>query len=162
MLFKEIITVYAENHSIPINTKCILIYCWRSWYIQLPFGFKRLNFTFLYPDTPIWTSGVSEVLRAQHKQPGPVDTRPLRNPADGHAVTLIRQRAFPTTLPNSQVRNRPSPMIILQYATRLLECVYQGAFGSIYLQSTLSCDWEIQVRMQHIVSVTSLFISMNH
>jgi hypothetical protein len=41
-LFKETITVYSENHTKPINTKCRMTDCQSSWYIQLPFDFKGL------------------------------------------------------------------------------------------------------------------------
>jgi hypothetical protein len=33
MLFKEIITVYIENHTKPINTKCSITDCQSRWFI---------------------------------------------------------------------------------------------------------------------------------
>jgi hypothetical protein len=33
MLFKEIITVYSENHVKPINTKCSIADCQSRWFI---------------------------------------------------------------------------------------------------------------------------------
>jgi hypothetical protein len=32
-LFKEIITVYSENHAKPINAKCSIIDCQKRWFI---------------------------------------------------------------------------------------------------------------------------------
>jgi hypothetical protein len=33
MPFKEIITVYSENHAKPINTKCSITDCHSRWFI---------------------------------------------------------------------------------------------------------------------------------
>jgi endonuclease V-like protein UPF0215 family len=33
MLFKEMIAVYSENHTKPINTKCSITYCQSRWFI---------------------------------------------------------------------------------------------------------------------------------
>jgi hypothetical protein len=33
MLFKEIITVYSENHAKPINIKCSITDCQSRWFI---------------------------------------------------------------------------------------------------------------------------------
>jgi hypothetical protein len=41
-LFKQIISVYSENHTKPTNTKWRFIDCWNRWDIQLPLGFKGL------------------------------------------------------------------------------------------------------------------------
>jgi hypothetical protein len=46
-LFKEIIRVYTENHTKPINTKCRVNDCRSSWYKQLPLCFKGLIWCFL-------------------------------------------------------------------------------------------------------------------
>jgi hypothetical protein len=45
MLFKEIITVYIENLTKPIKTKCNIIDCQSRWFIYLPLGLKGLKFT---------------------------------------------------------------------------------------------------------------------
>jgi hypothetical protein len=45
MLFKEIIAVYAENHTKNINTKCSVSYYENIWYIWLPLGLKVLIFS---------------------------------------------------------------------------------------------------------------------
>jgi hypothetical protein len=42
-LFKEVITVYSENHAKPINTKCSITDCQSRWFIWLPLGLKRLK-----------------------------------------------------------------------------------------------------------------------
>jgi hypothetical protein len=39
-LFKEIIAVYSENRTKPINTKCSITYCQSRWFIQLPLNFN--------------------------------------------------------------------------------------------------------------------------
>jgi hypothetical protein len=41
-LFKEIITVYSENHAKPINTKYSITDCQSRWFIYLPLGLKGL------------------------------------------------------------------------------------------------------------------------
>jgi hypothetical protein len=41
MLFKEIIGVYNEKHTKPINTNAELLIVKTFWYIQLPFIYKR-------------------------------------------------------------------------------------------------------------------------
>jgi hypothetical protein len=41
-LFKEIITVYSEEHIKLINTKYSLTDLKKSWDIELPLGFKGL------------------------------------------------------------------------------------------------------------------------
>jgi hypothetical protein len=33
MLFKEIIAVYRENHTKPINTNCSITDCQRRWFV---------------------------------------------------------------------------------------------------------------------------------
>jgi len=33
MLFKEIIDIYSENHTKPINTKCSITDCHSRWFI---------------------------------------------------------------------------------------------------------------------------------
>jgi hypothetical protein len=40
MLFKEIIAVYSENHTKPINTKSSITDCQSRWFIYLPLGLK--------------------------------------------------------------------------------------------------------------------------
>jgi hypothetical protein len=42
-VFKEIITVYSNNHAKPINTKCSITDCQSRWFIQLLLGLKRVN-----------------------------------------------------------------------------------------------------------------------
>jgi hypothetical protein len=43
MLFKEVIAVYREKHTRPINRKCTVT-DWRSrWWIYLRLGFEGLN-----------------------------------------------------------------------------------------------------------------------
>jgi hypothetical protein len=41
MLFKEVIAVYSEKHTEPINAY-IVADLYNRWYIQLPLGFKGL------------------------------------------------------------------------------------------------------------------------
>jgi hypothetical protein len=41
-LFKEIVAVYSENHTKPINTKWRVIDCRSRWEIYLPLGIKGL------------------------------------------------------------------------------------------------------------------------
>jgi hypothetical protein len=43
MLLKEVIAVYTENHSRPIDAKCIITDRYSRWDMQLPLSFKRLN-----------------------------------------------------------------------------------------------------------------------
>jgi hypothetical protein len=43
MLFKEIIPVYSENQTKPINTKCRVNDSQSSWYIKLPLGLEGLK-----------------------------------------------------------------------------------------------------------------------
>jgi hypothetical protein len=43
MLFEEIISLYSENHTTPIKTKCSFIDCWDRWDIKLPLGFEELS-----------------------------------------------------------------------------------------------------------------------
>jgi hypothetical protein len=43
MLFKEIIAVYSEKHTKPINKKCSITDCHSKWFILLPLGIKGLN-----------------------------------------------------------------------------------------------------------------------
>jgi hypothetical protein len=42
MVFKEIVAVYSENHTKPINTKYSITDCQIRWFIQLPLGLKGL------------------------------------------------------------------------------------------------------------------------
>jgi hypothetical protein len=42
MVFKEIIAVYSENHTKPINTKYSITDCQIRWFIQLPLGLRGL------------------------------------------------------------------------------------------------------------------------
>jgi hypothetical protein len=42
-LFKEMIPVYSENRTKPMNTKWTVIDCWSRWDVWLPLGFKELN-----------------------------------------------------------------------------------------------------------------------
>jgi hypothetical protein len=42
MLFKEIITVHAENRTKHTNTICIVTYYQSRWYVYLPLGLKGL------------------------------------------------------------------------------------------------------------------------
>jgi hypothetical protein len=42
-LFKEIIAVYSENHTKPINIKCSITDCQSRWFILLPLGLKGLR-----------------------------------------------------------------------------------------------------------------------
>jgi hypothetical protein len=43
MLFKEVIAVYSENHTKPINTKRNITDSQSRWFIELPFGVKGLK-----------------------------------------------------------------------------------------------------------------------
>jgi hypothetical protein len=47
MLFKEIIAVYSENHTKPINTKCSITDCQSRWFIWVPLGLKGLILYFV-------------------------------------------------------------------------------------------------------------------
>jgi hypothetical protein len=40
MLFKEMIAVYSEKHTKPINTKYSIIDCQDTWNIYLPLDFE--------------------------------------------------------------------------------------------------------------------------
>jgi hypothetical protein len=40
MLFKEVIAVYSENHTKPINTKRSITDCQSRWFIELPLGVR--------------------------------------------------------------------------------------------------------------------------
>jgi hypothetical protein len=42
MLFKEIIAVYTETHTILINTECTVTDWQSTWYIYFPLGFKGI------------------------------------------------------------------------------------------------------------------------
>jgi hypothetical protein len=42
MLFKEIIAVYSENHTKPLNTKCSITDCQSRWFMLLSLGLKGL------------------------------------------------------------------------------------------------------------------------
>jgi hypothetical protein len=41
-MFKEIIALYTENNTRPINIKRIVTDYYNRWYIQLPVDFKQL------------------------------------------------------------------------------------------------------------------------
>jgi hypothetical protein len=42
MLFKEIMAVYIESHTKPINPNVTLLIVKSTWYIWIPLGFKCL------------------------------------------------------------------------------------------------------------------------
>jgi hypothetical protein len=64
MLFKEIIAVYSENHTKPINTKCSITDCKSRWLIWLPLGLKGLRIG-MVPTRPIRTCVMSCHLHCQ-------------------------------------------------------------------------------------------------
>jgi hypothetical protein len=45
VVFKEIVAVFIENHTKPMNEKNSVTDCYGSWDIQLSPGFKRLIFS---------------------------------------------------------------------------------------------------------------------
>jgi hypothetical protein len=48
MLFKEVVAVYSDNHTKPINTKRSITDCQSRWLIQLPLGLKGLKMVNVY------------------------------------------------------------------------------------------------------------------
>jgi hypothetical protein len=48
MLFKEIISVYSENHTKPLNAKHIINDCYGNWDTELKAGFRGLKRMFIF------------------------------------------------------------------------------------------------------------------